>query len=119
MVSGTWLKDRNYVNDIQRIRTDLEHGVLGLVIAVVEIIRDALRIQALKRVESGILTEQECERLGGALMDLDIALEEIKEEQGITESVQAVRDGLDEIVDTVIDRIVNPERWREEASAKK
>jgi hypothetical protein len=74
-----------------------------------------LRIQAFKRMESGILTDEECERLGEALMDLDIALEEIKEEQGITESVQAVRDGLDEIVDDVVDRMVNPERWREEA----
>jgi len=94
---------------------NLKHGVLGLVLALVEVIRDALRIQAFKRMESGILTEEECERLGEALMDLDIALEEIKEEQGITESVQAVRDGLDEIVDDVIDRMVNPERWREEA----
>jgi len=48
-------------------------------------------------------------------MELDIAIEEIKAEQGITESVQAVRDGLDEIVDGVIDRMVNPERWHEEA----
>jgi len=94
---------------------NLKHGVLGLVLALVEVIRDALRIQAFKRMESGVLTEEECERLGEALMDLDIALEEIKEEQGITESVQAVRDGLDEIVDDVIDRMVNPERWREEA----
>lgn len=93
---------------------NLKHGVLGLVLAIVEVIRDALRIQALKRMESGILTEEECERLGEALMDLDVALEEIKEEQGITESVQAVRDGLDEIVDNVIDRMVNPERWKEE-----
>jgi len=101
------------------IDTDnLKHGVLGLVIALVEVIRDALRIQAMKRMESGILAEEECERLGEALMDLDIALEEIKEEQGITESVQAVRDGLDEIVDDVIDRIVNPERWREKAAAQ-
>ena len=97
---------------------NLKHGVLGLVLALVEVIRDALRIQAFKRMESGILTEKECERLGEALMDLDIALEEIKEEQGITESVQAVRDGLDEIVDDVIDRMVNPERWREEAEEK-
>ena len=94
---------------------NLKHGVLGLVLALVEVIRDALRIQAFKRMESGVLTDEECERLGEALMDLDIALEEIKEEQGITESVQAVRDGLDEIVDDVIDRMVNPERWREEA----
>lgn len=94
---------------------NLKQGLLGLVIALVEVIRDALKIQALKRMESGILTEEECERLGEALMELDIALEEIKAEQGITESVQAVRDGLDQIVDDVIDRIVNPERWREEA----
>jgi hypothetical protein len=97
------------------IREDnLKHGVLGLVLALVEIIRDALKIQAFKRIESGILSEEECERLGQALMDLDIALEEIKEEQGITESVQAVRDGLDDIVDDVINRIANPERWQEE-----
>lgn len=97
---------------------NLKHGVLGLVIALVEVIRDVLRIQAFKRMESGILTEEECERLGQALMDLDIALEQIKEEQGITESVQAVRDGLDEIVDDVIDRMVDPERWRQEAEKK-
>ena len=95
---------------------NLKHVVLGLVIALVEVIRDALKIQAVKRMESGILTEEECERLGNALMELDIALEEIKKEQGITESVQAVRDGLDEIVDGVIDRIVNPERWQEKAT---
>jgi hypothetical protein len=94
---------------------NLKHGVLGLVIALVEVIKDALKIQAFKRMEGGVLSEEECERLGKALMDLDIALEEIKAEQGIIESVQAVRDGLDEIVDGVIDRIVNPERWRDEA----
>jgi hypothetical protein len=93
----------------------LKHGVLGLVIALVEIIRDALKLQAMKRMESGSLTEEEVERLGEALMDLDIAIEEIKQEQGIVESVKAVRDGLDEIVDDVLDAMINPDRWREEA----
>jgi hypothetical protein len=93
--------------------TNLKHGVLALVLALVEVIRDALRLQAFKRMESGILTDEECERLGEALMDLDIAIEEIKKEQGIIESVRAVRDGLDDIVDDVVDRIANPERWRE------
>ena len=95
---------------------NLKHGVLGLVIALVEVIKDTLRIQALKRMEGGDLTEEECERLGKALMELDIALEEIKIEQGISESVQAVRDGLDDIVDSVIDNIINPERWQEEVA---
>jgi hypothetical protein len=93
---------------------NLKHGVLGLVIALVEVIKDTLKIQAFKRMEGGSLSEEECERLGRALMELDIALEEIKVEQGISESVQAVRDGLDDIVDGVIDSIINPERWQEE-----
>jgi len=96
----------------------LKHGVLGLVIALVEIIRDALKLQAMKRMEGGSLTEEEVERLGEALMDLDIAIEEIKEEQGIVESVKSVRDGLDEIVDDVLDRMTNPERWRGEAEQR-
>jgi hypothetical protein len=92
----------------------LKHGVLGLVIALVEIIRDALKLQAMKRMEGGSLTEEEMERLGQALMDLDIAIEEIKEEQGIVESVRSVRDGLDQIVDDILDRMINPEKWRQE-----
>jgi hypothetical protein len=97
---------------------NLKHGVLGLVLALVEIIQDALRLQAFKRMEGGSLTEEEMERLGEALMDLDAAIEGIKKEQGITESVKSVRDGLDSIVDDVIDKIINPERWRKEAEEK-
>jgi len=94
---------------------NLKHGILGLVLALVEIIRDALRLQAFKRMEGGSLTEEECERLGRALTDLDAAIEEIKEEQGITESVQSVREGLDSIVDDILDKFLNPERWAKEA----
>ena len=90
---------------------NLKHGVLGLVIALVEIIKEALRLQALKRMEGGSLTEEEMDRLGRALMDLDTAIEEIKKEQGISESVKSVRDGLDNIVDELLDKIINPERW--------
>jgi len=86
----------------------LKHGVLGLVIALVEIIRDAIKLQAIKRMEGGSLTEEEMERLGQALMDLDTAIEEIKEEQGIVECVRSVRDGLDEVVDSVLDKMINP-----------
>lgn len=92
---------------------NLKHGVLGLVVALVEIITDALRLQALKRMEGGSLTESEVNRLGEALMDLDAAVEEMKKEQGITESVKSVRDGLDNIVDDLLDKIVNPEHWDE------
>ena len=97
---------------------NLKHGVLGLVIALVEIIKDALKLQAVRRMEGGRLTEEEIERLGQALMDLDAAIEEIKEEQGISESVRSVRDGLDDLVDDVIGRFCDPEEWRAQAAAK-
>ncbi len=97
---------------------NLKHGVLGLVIALVEIIKDALKLQAVRRMEGGSLTEEEIERLGQALMDLDAAIEEIKEEQGISESVRSVRDGLDDLVDDVIGRFLNPGEWQAQAAAK-
>jgi len=97
---------------------NLKHGLLGLVIAIVEIIRDALRHQALRRMEDGSLNEEEIERLGSSLEELDIAIDSLKEEQGITETVRNVRDGLDDLVDDVLDRMVNPERWAEEQSKK-
>ena len=98
---------------------NLKHGVLGLVIALVEIIKDTLKLQAVKRMEGGNLTQEEMERLGEALMDLDVAIDEIKQEQGITESVKSVRDGLDNLVDDAIDQFLNPERWQKATESKK
>ena len=100
-------------------KEDLKSGVLGLVVALVEIIKEALRLQAVKRMEGGSLTEDEVERLGEALMDLDAAIEKIKLEMGITESVKAVRDSLDRAVDDAIDSIVNPGRWQSSQSARR
>ncbi len=91
---------------------NLKHGILGLVIALVEIIKDTLNLQAMKRMEGGSLSEEEMERLGEAFQDLDVAIEEMKKEQGVTESVKSVRDGLDNMVDEILDKMVNPERWK-------
>jgi predicted trehalose synthase len=96
---------------------NLKQGLLGLVIALVEVIEDALSTQAFRRVENGSLSEAEMERLGEALADLHVALAQIKEEHGVTDAVAQVRDGLDELVDEVVDRMINPERWREELAA--
>lgn len=81
---------------------NFKHGVLGLVMALVEIIRDTLKLQALKRMDGGTLTEEEMERLGCALMELDQAIEGIKRDQGVSESVRSVRRDLDRIVDDLL-----------------
>lgn len=87
---------------------DLKSGVLGLVVALVEIIKDALELEALRRVEGGGLADDEVERLGQALEDLAEAIEKLKFDTGIAESVKAVRDGLDSIVEEMLDTILSP-----------
>ena len=97
---------------------NLKCGVLGLVIALVEIIKDMLKLQAVRRMEAGSLTEEEMERLGEALMELDAAIEEIKVEQGIGEAVTSVREGLDSLVDDVINSFLSPEDWKTKATVE-
>ena len=84
--------------------------MLGLVVALVEIIKEALERQALRRIESGKLSADEEARLGGALADLDEALEHIKKENDLEDVVKSVNDGLTEVADIFL----NPERWAKE-----
>ncbi|MEW6546654.1 MAG: gas vesicle protein GvpK [Bacillota bacterium] len=94
----------------------LKEGVLGLVVALAEIIRDCLKLQAIRRMESGRLLPEEAERLGCALLDLDRALDDIKTEQGIRQTVDAVRNGLDDVVDDFLSCLVDPGRWSQEGT---
>jgi len=85
---------------------NLKHGLLGLVIAIVEVVTDTLKAQATHRMDGGSLTEEEIERLGEALMELDNAIDEIKREQGVSEAVQSVRGQLDDLANTVINDLL-------------
>ena len=92
---------------------NLKQGVLGLVIALVEVIRDALKHQAMRRVESNRLGDEEVERLGKAMMDLDTAIDEIKLEMGLSEAVQSVRDGLDDLANDLVETLIDPRKWQQ------
>lgn len=93
----------------------LKHGILSLVVGLVEVIQEALEAQAVNRMEGGELSQAELNRLGESLMELDEALEQIKADHGITESVAGLRNGLDDVVDEVVDKLVNPSRWLEDS----
>jgi hypothetical protein len=92
---------------------NLKEGLLGLVVALVEIIEEVLERQAIRRMEGGRLNDEEIERLGSALSELDEALEKIKADNGIEEAVKSVRDGLDDVAENIIDQFIDPERWTE------
>jgi hypothetical protein len=62
---------------------DVERGLAQLVLTVVELLRQLMERQALRRVESGTLDDETVERLGRALMALESRMEELKEVFGL------------------------------------
>ncbi|PKR79140.1 gas vesicle protein K [Halalkalibacillus sediminis] len=62
-----------------------EHGLAQLVMTVVELLRQLVEQQAIRRVEGGTLTEEQEEQLGVALMNLEEKMEELKDVFGLTE----------------------------------
>ena len=59
------------------------NGLGKLVLTLVELIRELLERQAIRRIESGSLTEQEAERLGIAFMNLSEQVARLKKEFGL------------------------------------
>jgi hypothetical protein len=62
----------------------LERGLAQLVLTVVELLRQLMERQALRRVDAGGLTDDEVERLGRTFMELDRRMAELREQFGLT-----------------------------------
>ena len=60
-----------------------ERGLAALVLTVVELLRQLMERQALRRVEEGSVTDQQAERLGYTLMRLDERMTELLEQFGL------------------------------------
>ena len=60
-----------------------ERGLAALVLTVVELLRQLMERQALRRVEEGSVTDQQAERLGYTLMRLDERMMELLEKFGL------------------------------------
>lgn len=72
----------------QRINADgerVERGLAQLVLTLIDLVRQLLERQALRRVEGGTLSDDEVERLGTALMRLEERMEELKKEFGLSD----------------------------------
>ena len=70
---------------VEKINLDgqkLQNGLGKLVLTLVEILRQILERQALRRIESGTLTSEEVERLGLAFMQTKQKIIEISKEFG-------------------------------------
>ncbi len=56
----------------------VERGLTQLVLSLVELIRQVMEKQALRRIEGGSLSAEQVERLGTTLMRLEQQMEELK-----------------------------------------
>ncbi len=57
----------------------VERGLTQLVLSLIELIRQLVEKQALRRIEGGSLTSMQVERLGTTLMRLEQKMQELKE----------------------------------------
>ena len=71
----------------QRLETDpesVERDLFKLVLTIIELIRQLMEAQALRRLDEGDLTEDQIEGLGLGLMHLEEAMEDLKSRYGLT-----------------------------------
>jgi molybdopterin/thiamine biosynthesis adenylyltransferase len=62
-----------------------EQGLVTLVLTVVELLRQLMERQALRRLEHGHLTEEQIERLGAGLFALEQRMGQLRDQFGLTE----------------------------------
>ena len=73
----------------QRLETDaesVERDLFKLVLSIIELVRQLMEKQALRRVDQGDLTDEQIEGLGNGLMHLEQAMDELKARYDLTTS---------------------------------
>jgi Gas vesicle protein K len=75
--------------DLRRHRIDadpesVERGLVSLVLTVVELLRQLMERQALRRVADGSLTDDQVEDIGRTLMALESRMAELREHFGLS-----------------------------------
>ncbi len=70
-------------NRIDANPDNVEKGLAKLVLTLIELLRQLMEKQGMRRIDRGSLTDEEVERLGITLMKLEEKMEELKKVFGI------------------------------------
>ena len=73
---------------VRRLRIDddpeaVEKSLVTLVLTIVELLRQLMERQALRRVDQGSLTDDQIERIGATLMALEARMAELRDHFGL------------------------------------
>ena len=63
---------------------NVERGLAQLVLTVVELLRQLMERQAIRRMDAGSLSDDEIERMGETFMKLEQRMAELREQFGLT-----------------------------------
>ena len=86
---------------------DAADGLIALVVAVIELLLETMEREAVRRMESGQLTDEEIERLGAQLASIEAEIERIKADAGIDEDVTDLRTQLHDLVDGAVSSLAS------------
>jgi CRISPR/Cas system-associated endonuclease Cas1 len=70
---------------IEAEREDVARGLAQLVLTLIELLRQLMERQAIRRIEAGGLSDDQIERLGQTLMALEEQMEQLREDFGLEE----------------------------------
>jgi hypothetical protein len=76
---------RNLPDRINADPEQVEQGLARLVLTVIELLRNVLEHQAIRRMDGGTLTDEEVERVGLGLLKLSQRMDELKTVFGLTD----------------------------------
>jgi Gas vesicle protein K len=94
------MTDREPAQRLEGSGEDVGRGLGRLVVTLLEAVRQVVERQAVRRAEVGDLTDEEIERLGQALMDLEETFDQLIEHFGVVPNDLYLPLDLDALVRT-------------------
>ena len=87
LMANMSLQQENAAQPLSRIDCspeNIDQGLAKLVLSLIELLRQLLERQAIRRMEGGSLSDEQIESIGSSLMKLESKIREMAEQFGLT-----------------------------------